>query len=61
MKKSKKTATQKKAAQKRGLKRSQRIKATQKDKHLRKEALAHARKMAELKFEQQMKDLFGKQ
>ncbi len=60
MKKSKKSSSQKKAAQKRGAKRSLRIKATQKDKYLRKEALNSARKKAEEKFEQQMKDLFGK-
>ena len=59
MKKSKQTAKQKKAAHKRGTKRSQRLKETQKEKHLRKLALAHARKKAEERFEQQMKDLFG--
>ena len=60
MKKSKKSSSQKKAAQKRGTKRSARIKSTQKDKYIRREDLIKARKRAEEKFEQQMKDLFGK-
>jgi hypothetical protein len=60
MKKNNKTASQKKSANKRGQKRSQRLKATQKEKHVRKLTLANARKKAEEKFEQQMRDLFGK-
>lgn len=59
MKKSKKSTKQKKSAQKRGQKRSDRIKITKKEKYIRKENLANARKKAEEKFEQQMKDLFG--
>ncbi len=60
MKKSNKTTSQKKSAHKRGQKRTERLKATQKEKHTRKLALAHARKRAEEKFETQMNDLFGK-
>ena len=59
MKKNKKTPQQKKAAQKRGQKRSDRLKATQKEKHIRKDELAHARKVADERFEKQMRDLFG--
>ncbi len=59
MKKNKKTPQQKKAAQKRGQKRSSRLKSTQKEKHIRKDELAHARKSAEERFEKQMRDLFG--
>ena len=55
----KKPANKKKSAQKRGGKRSKRLKLTQKDKHVRKTALVKARKSAERKFETQMKDLFG--
>ncbi len=46
-------------AQKRGQKRSSRLKSTQKEKHIRKDELAHARKSAEERFEKQMRDLFG--
>ena len=59
MKKNKKTPSQKKAAQKRGKKRCERLKATQKEKHVRKTTLINARKSAEQKFEKQIKDLFG--
>lgn len=55
----KKPANKKKSAQKRGEKRSKRLKATQKEKHVRKTTLINARKSAEQKFEKQMKDLFG--
>lgn len=60
MKKNKKTTAQKKASQKRGVKRNERLKSTQKVKHLRKKELVVLRKSAEQKFEKQMKDLFGK-
>lgn len=60
MKKNKSTPSQKKASHKRGQKRTERLKATQKEKHIRKKDLMNARKRAEEKFEQQMKDLFGK-
>lgn len=59
MKKGKKPSIKKKATQNRGKKRSERLKSTQKEKHVRKSALAHARKLADQKFQQQMKDLFG--
>ncbi len=59
MKKTKKTITQKKAAHKRSQKRGDRLKSTQKEKHIRKENLVAARKRAEQNFEKQMKDLFG--
>lgn len=59
-KKNKNSVAKKKAALKRAKKRSDRLKSTQKDKPERKKLLIHLRKKAEERFEQQMKDLFGK-
>ena len=60
MKKNKNKKQERKASNKRALKRSTRLKTTQKDKHIRKKEVIEARKKSEEKFEQQMKDLFGR-
>ena len=59
-KKNKNSVAKKKAALKRAKKRNERLKSTQKDKPERKKLLTNLRKKAEERFEQQMKDLFGK-
>jgi hypothetical protein len=60
MKKNKNNKKQRKSAVKRAKKRSTRLKTTQKEKHVRKEAVVEGRKKAEINFEKQMSDLFGK-
>jgi len=57
----KKSKQQKKASLNRANKRNKRLKATQKEKTKRKQTLSDAKKNAERKFEQHMKNLFGNQ
>lgn len=57
MKKNKQTKTQRAAAQKRGKKRSDRLKKTQKDKHLRREILVSEKKQKDKKFQEMMDKL----
>lgn len=55
----KKSKQQKKASLNRGTKRSKRLKSTQEEKSKRKQILSEAKKNAERKFEQHLKNLFG--
>lgn len=61
MKKNKNNFKKRIASLKRAKKRGNRLKSTQKDKTQRKKLLANTKKKAKINFENQMKDLFGRQ